>query len=271
MNILIIGFGVVGRNMRKIFTDADIWDPPFYETAGNMLEAICTKGSMDKQYDVAFVCVPTPKLKNGKCDTSVVSSVIAEHAGHVNVFCIKSTVPPGTTEHYYHATGYKKFVFSPEYFGSTQHANAPDYNFVILGGTKDACAVVARAYEEVSSADLRIYQTDSTTAELVKYMENSWLAMKVSFCNEFARIAKTFDVDYRELRELWLADPRVNRSHTFVYEDRPFYDSHCLSKDIPAIIMAAEESGYTPRLLREMEIYNRVQKEFMKCQDEATK
>ena len=79
---------------------------------------------------------------------------------------------------------------------------------------------------------------------------------KVSFCNEFARICAQFGVNYREWRELWLADPRINPSHTFVYQDAPYYDSHCLNKDIPAIIIASEKAGYRPGLLQAMEKYN---------------
>ena len=66
-------------------------------------------------------------------------------------------------------------------------------------------------------------------------MENSFLATKVSFCNEFYEIAKTLGVHYEELRELFVLDPRVNPSHTFVYEDTPYWNSHCLNKDVPSI------------------------------------
>jgi UDPglucose 6-dehydrogenase len=255
MNVLIIGYGVVGQNMHNIFQDAEIWDTEKVKEDDYFKNY---EGSMTKTYDIAFVCVPTPMRPDGTCNTMIVGNAILKHRRHVRLFCIKSTIAPGTTKklNYIEPLINNDIIFSPEYFGATQHANSHDYDFVILGGHRDACAVVARAYEEVSTADLKIYQTDSTTAELVKYMENSWLAMKVSFCNEFARIADRCNVDYRELRELWLADPRINPSHTFVYKDNPYYDSHCLSKDIPAIIEASTEAGYTPGLLRAMQEYN---------------
>ena len=59
--------------------------------------------------------------------------------------------------------------------------------------------------------------------------------MKVSFCNQFANIAKSNYIDYEDLRELFILDPRVNPSHTFVYSDQPYWDSHCLNKDVRAI------------------------------------
>jgi len=239
MNILIIGYGVVGKNMQKLFPDADIYDCHMKEHA--------TK--KDKKYDLAFVCVPTEKKPDGSCDISIVEKVVMAF-DNVKIFCIKSTVPPGTT-HNLNKAGYD-CVFSPEYFGGTQHANGSDYNFVILGGNRNHSAVVAEAYKEIMTGEFRIIQTTATTAELCKYMENAWLALKVSFCCEFSRIAEMFGIDNNELRELWLMDPRVGRSHTFVYEDHPFYDSHCLNKDVPGIIRASEEKGYTPGLLKAM-------------------
>lgn len=241
MKTLIIGYGTVGKNMHSIFQNADIHDP--------FLDINATA-----HYDVGFVCVPTDMLEDGSADTSIVEEAIESTKDMVDYFCIKSTVPPGTTQRLINRG--IKAVMSPEYFGGTQHANAVDYDFVILGGPREYTSVVASCYQEVKPASLRILQTDATTAELVKYGENSFLAMKVSFANEFARICKSFGVDYREWRELWLQDPRINRSHTFVYEDKPYYESHCLTKDIPAIISACITNGYSPELLLSMEEYN---------------
>ena len=77
--------------------------------------------------------------------------------------------------------------------------------------------------------------TDAKTAMLAKYMENSWLATKVSFCSQFHELANKLDIAYEDLRELFLLDPRVNPSHTFIFDEHPYWDSHCLNKDVPAI------------------------------------
>ena len=66
-------------------------------------------------------------------------------------------------------------------------------------------------------------------------MENSYLATKVSFCQQFYNLAEQIGVDYEELRELFILDPRVNPSHTFVYRDKPYWDTVCLNKDVTAI------------------------------------
>lgn len=242
MKVLIIGFGVVGKNMATVFDEADIFDPMYPDISCNE----------NKYHDIAFVCVPTDMKAMGACDTSIVQKVIHKFSDFVDTFCIRSTIPPGTTERLIHELSFPNIVFSPEYFGGTIHANNPNYEFIILGGDNRNTSKVAKAYIDVKHPEFKIYQTTSKTAELCKYMENSWLAMKVTFCNEFYRISKKIGVDYVVLRELFLADPRVNRSHTFVYEKTPYYDSHCLNKDIPALISFSEKMGYNPKLMKQV-------------------
>lgn len=245
MKVKIIGYGVVGKNMSKILTEASIHDP--------------AKGVGDLEYaDVAFVCVPTEMLPDGSADTSIVESVIREH--EAMVFCVKSTVPPGTCDRIQKETG-KRIVFSPEYFGATEHANYHDYDFVTLGGEICDTSVVVEAYKKVCHPEVKFYFCNRIEAELVKYMENCWLAAKVTFCNEFHRIAERIGVNYDVLRELWLLDPRVNRSHTFVYRDEPYFDSHCLNKDVPALIAFCRQVGYNPELLEQILETNRKFKE----------
>jgi UDPglucose 6-dehydrogenase len=236
MKIAIIGHGVVGKNMKKIFNEADIIDPPIGLYPDPL---IC--------YDLAFICVPTPPRQDGSCDTSIVEKAII--ANRANVFCIKSTIPPGTTDGLAVKTAHA-LVFSPEFFGATQHANAVDYDFVILGGPRTHTAVVAEAYKAIVPASFRIVKTNAVTAELVKYAENSFLAMKVTFFDEFYRLAENIGIDIDEFREVLLNDPRIGRSHSFTYRDHPWYDSHCLNKDVPAIIQEAARRGVSMPLLR---------------------
>ena len=70
---------------------------------------------------------------------------------------------------------------------------------------------------------------------MAKFMENSWLAYKVTFCVEFFKMCEEAGISYEQLRELFILDERVNPSHTFVYREHPYYDSHCLNKDVTNI------------------------------------
>jgi UDPglucose 6-dehydrogenase len=230
-DMVIVGFGVVGHNMALLFPDAAIHDPP------KGLDAFRDHAL---RYSIAIVCVPTDMLADGSCDTSIVTQVIDEL--DADVFLVKSTVPPGTCKRLSETLG-KRIVFSPEFFGGTQHANAVDYDFVILGGERPDTDVVAEAYKHIKSGSYRIAKTDWTTAELVKYAENSFLFTKVRFFVEFYHLAQAIGVDVDEFRELLLLDPRIGRSHTFTYRGHPFSRSHCLDKDCPAIVHFAHQHG----------------------------
>lgn len=233
-SVLICGYGVVGKHIKNIFDWADVYDIKLNDEIPN------------KIYDYAFVCVPTPMNKDGSADIESVRIIINKI--RANIFIIKSTIPPNTTEKLKKEFN-KRIVFSPEYQGETQHTLINE-SFVIVGGDKKDTNEVIQLYQYVYNGSLRTYQTTSLLAEIVKYMENSFLATKVIFCNEFYRICKAFNVNYSELRELFVADPRVNKSHTFVYEKYPYYDSKCLNKDLPALIASCKEQGYNAEFLK---------------------
>jgi UDP-glucose 6-dehydrogenase len=204
------------------------------------------------KYRIAFICVDTPATEENLCDTTEVKNAIMEN--DALIYVVKSTVLPETTERLMRETG-KHILFSPEYYGCTQHCNNFSFPFTILGGEKEDCKEVIQYLQHVYDGRHQFRITDSKTAELAKYMENSFLAMKTSFCQQFFDIAERAGVCYEELRELFTLDPRVGPSHTFVYRDHPYWDSHCLNKDVPAIANA-----YGAELLLSMIEFNEKRK-----------
>jgi UDPglucose 6-dehydrogenase len=242
VKVAIIGAGAVGRGIAQLFGDAVLFDEP---------KGIGTRDQVNA-CDAAFVCVPTPSRDDGSCDTSIVEEVIGWL--ETPLIVIRSTVSLGTTRRLAKQHPKKSVVFQPEY----GPAEPPDHPFndlrkvrwIILGGDRTATAKAVRLWQEVYNADVIIQQTTPETAELCKYMENAFLAAKVAFCNEFFDIAQRFDVDYSELRELWLLDPRIGKSHTFVFPDKRGFGGKCLPKDLAAIVKSAEGAGLDPELLK---------------------
>lgn len=221
--VLIMGYGVVGHNLAKELEDLnpDIVDK--YKLQCNTIKPI--------HYDVGFICVDTP-LEDGVLDITEVINCINEY--DCEIYCIKSTCPVGTVDRLKSITK-KRIVFSPEYYGGTKHCNNYKFDFTILGGDNEDCRDVVQVLLPCYDGRHTFRIVESKLAELVKFMENSFLATKVSFCQEFYRVCNKLDISYEELRELFILDPRVNPSHTFVYGDKPYWDSHCLNKDVPAI------------------------------------
>ena len=244
----IVGYGAVGRGLHQLFPDACAFDEPL--GIGSREEVNSCR--------FAFVAVPTPAGSGGAADTSIVEDVVSWIESEYII--LRSTVPVGTTDRLREATG-KAIVFQPEY----GPAETPDHPFnnlrnvrwVILGGERRHTAHVADLYKTTFNADIVIQQTDARTAELTKYMENAFLALKVTFCNEFFDIARAFGIDYNELRELWLLDPRIGRSHTFVMPHSRGFGGRCLPKDLSAIIETAQSAGVTPSLLEATRMVNR--------------
>ena len=242
--ILIVGYGNIGKHLHKELAKLNpaIYDkfiPEHTET-------------INDHYDISFIAVPTEMLPDGSADISAVENAVSVVDSEVIV--IKSAVPVGTTD--YLAEKYNKnIVISPEYYGTTQHSSDSP-NFLILGGDKQHSRKVAQIYYNIKNGSFRIKFTDTKTAELAKYMENCFLALKVTFCCEFKEISDSFGIIYEELRELFIMDERMGDSHTFVYDDQPYYDSHCLNKDIPALIKFADN----PPLISKMDEINRSKK-----------
>ena len=225
MKIGIIGIGHVGGIMTELFKDAYLYDK--YKNIGSQEEI--------NSCDISFICVPTPMGKYGNCDVSIVEDVL--QWVNTPIIVIRSTVPVGFTESQNKKLN-KHIIFQPEYYGETvahPFANPHNRSWITLGGDPNDCSKVADIYKKVFTSELIINIVDSKTAELAKYMENAFYATKVTFCNQFYDLAKSMGINYDQLRETWLLDPRISRDHTFVYPDNRGYGGSCLPKDIAAI------------------------------------
>lgn len=266
-SVTIIGAsGVVGGNMaaflvtkRHLFSRLALYDINPGTQYGGPADPVMTTDDKAEATgcDVAFVCVPTLELEDGSADTSIVEDVCSW--ADADVFIIRSTVPPGTCERVMQATQ-RDIVFQPEYLGENPSGNA--YNdigargWVTLGGTPRCTEKAAAFYTRLYTADCHIMQTDFRTAEMVKYMTNSFLALKTVYCAEVAKMCDVHGIDYMAARELWLMDERIGRSHTSVYKNNPGFSGKCFPKDIAAIIRSSEARGFEPKLLKAMDARN---------------
>lgn len=254
MKVGIVGNGVVGSAMVRFFSQSSRVGVCIYDKYQEAHRSQANRASVN-QCDIVFVCVPTPTATDGMtCDLTAVQECIEWTTSPV---CIRSTVIPGTASRL--ATQTRKIIgFSPEYIGEQPNhpwRNETDCGFLIVGGPSVVCDRVVAAYHAVGVPDLEIIRTDSTTAELCKYMENCFLATKVAFVNQFYDIAGAVGVDFEELRQLWITDPRIGLSHTTVSRERGFRGK-CLPKDLAALAAMMQGRGGA-KLLEAVLDYNR--------------
>ena len=188
---------------------------------------------------IVFVCLPTPMRKSGECDISILESVLSEINSFdmFKIVVIKSTIPPGTTDELSKKYQNLELVFNPEFLTEANSINDhKTQNRVIVGGSGEArvilCDIFRTAFPEAD-----IIQTSPTTAEMIKYVTNTFLATKVSFANEMYDICCGLGIDYDEVIDYAKFDERLGNSHWAVPGpdgDRG-YGGHCFPKDIAGL------------------------------------
>lgn len=249
MRIGIIGMGVVGTAMANLL--------------GPYAEIVAYDKGKEGRYpaadlaacDLVVICVDTPATPDGSCDLRNIEEAVLRVPNEL--LLIRSTVVPGTTDQLVRRTN-KRICVSPEYVGETPYANSAwpggesEMPFFIVGGAAATRTQVVDMFLPVLGPDIQFFQCEAVEAELIKYMENSYLAAKVTFVNEWYEICRAYEVDWHRVREGWLLDPRVGRSHSAVFPASRGFGGRCLPKDLLGIIAASRERGYEPRLLAQI-------------------
>ena len=105
-----------------------------------------------------------------------------------------------------------------------------------------------------------IFQTDPTTAEMVKYMANTYLSMKVIFANQMYDLCQALGIKYEEVKGMVTADPRIHDSHLDITTQRGF-SGKCFPKDTVALLGLARDLNVDLSLIEKMwEINKKIRK-----------
>jgi UDPglucose 6-dehydrogenase len=258
MKIGIIGQGFVGNAIYQKFKN--YYNVITYDLKPNLCNS--TFEEVAKQL-VIFVCLPTPMNMDGSCNIDLIEKTLLKisQSPSPNLFrtiVIKSTIPPGTTDKLNAKYDNLHIMFNPEFL---TEANAIEdfnnQNRIILGGHKDVTSYLKTIYIKVFP-QARIIKTDSTHAEMVKYLINTFLSTKVSFANEMYEISKSLGIDYDKVIEYATLDDRLGKSHWNVPgPDGDFgFGGHCFPKDLQALISLAHDLNVSPRILTAVDCKN---------------
>ena len=195
--------------------------------------------------DFVFVCVPTPMYEDGNQNLEFVEEVF-KHANEKPIYILKSTVLPGTTEKLHQNYSQQfKIVFSPEFLTErTSKLDMLTQNRIILGGEKSLTSRVRKIYE-LRFKNKNIIETDAKTSELIKYMNNTFFATKVSIMNEFKQISDKIGADWNKALNGFASDGRVGDSHLNVpgHDGQLGYGGKCFPKDVRSFILYAKSLG----------------------------
>jgi len=235
----VIGNGFVGESQAFAFSPTS--DLRIYDV--DPLKATHTKEQID-ECDFIFVCVPTPMKRDGSQDLSFIDRVFKE-ATEGPVYIIKSTILPGTTSELSTSYPNLRIVFSPEFLTErTAKLDMLTQARIILGGKSEYTSKVRELFEQ-RFKNKHIIETDSTTAELIKYMNNTFFATKVSIMNEFKLLSDAIGADWSTALYGFAADGRIGDSHLHVPgpDGRLGYGGTCFPKDVNALLTFAEGKG----------------------------
>lgn len=249
----IIGEGWVGRSMLELFPESVVYDEPKIRdnSFAHAEHAVKAGRSAINACDVAFVCVPTPNLEDGRLNTSIVEEVVEWCESDLIV--IRSTINPGTTDALIKKTG-KEIVFQPEYLGETPAhpmLHPKGRQFMIIGGSPKSRRKLIELYTSVYNANTSIRQTTALEAEVIKLSENRAIMYKVAQCQELYDACEAAGVDYYTIRDaVYGDDPRFNLWWTFIYPDARGANSKCIPKDVLAWAAWAKDSELTDAMLK---------------------
>ncbi|MFF2446614.1 UDP-glucose dehydrogenase family protein [Neobacillus sp. NPDC058068] len=276
MKILIVGTGYVGTTTGLIFcemghqvTGLDLdthklkalkagklyfYEPGLEEllsrhvAAKNIFFTKNTKKAV-KENDIIFICVGTPKEADGSANLTYVKNVaesIGKYMNKSKIIVTKSTVPVGTAELVEKWVAGKQtapipfdVVSNPEFLRegtALQDALNPDR--IIIGATsEEARNVMKELYQDFHCP---IVATNPKASEMIKYAANSFLAMKISFINELARLCDDLNINVNDVSKGIGLDQRIGPQ--FLHAGMGFGGS-CFPKDVNALIQTAKEQG----------------------------
>jgi UDPglucose 6-dehydrogenase len=214
--------------------------------------------------EYAFLAVATPEGEGGQADVSAVEKAalsIGECMDGPLVIVNKSTVPIGTGDLVSNLIAQRtqheaRVASNPEFLregSALQDFMNPD-RVVIGAHDRSVAEQVAKLYEPL---DAPILITDIYTAEMIKYASNAFLATRISFINEIARIAERVGADVKVVADGMGLDRRIGPSFL---EAGIGYGGSCFPKDVKALAAIAEKYDYHPELLTAVMEINRDQR-----------
>ena len=233
MRIGIIGKGFVGSAVEHGFSCNSKFKAIIRVYDKNPVLSTHSLSETINHSEIIFLSVPTPANPDGSINTQIVENILFEINDCIKNDCIillRSTLIPGSTQLFSEKFPKLNLVFNPEFLRE-KSANDDFINQsrVVLGGEKKLTNRIAELYNWRFQNSVPIIQTNFQTAELIKYMNNCFLATKVSFMNEMNLIASKINVDW---------DKAVEGSGS------------CFPKDLQAIIHFAESMDVDTKVLQ---------------------
>ena len=253
----IIGKGFVGSAVQFGFSpsvgvDADVkvYDKDQNKSTHTLQEVVV-------ESDIIFLSVPTPSNLDGTINLDIVEEALNNinvYATSVdNIILVRSTVTPGSTRKLQLKYPNLRLVFNPEFLTE----RAANFDFInqtrfILGGNSGDMKEVSELFRQRFGNSISIVETNFETAELIKYMTNTFFCTKISFLNDMKLLSDKCGAIWEQAVEGFVRDGRIGHSHLNVpgHDGKYGFGGSCFPKDIQALIKYGDENGVDMRVLK---------------------
>jgi|SaaInlV_165m_DNA_1040744.scaffolds.fasta_scaffold31600_2 nucleotide sugar dehydrogenase len=252
MKIGVVGNGFVGHAMTLLRPHIEVlvWDVVPEKRDPETLDM----ETFVDESEIIFIAVPTPMNKDGSCNINIVRSVCEEiqEIDDTKYIVLRSTVPPGTSEEL-------DVNFMPEFL--TEKNWKDDFKNCdqwILGSVDPFLYEKMKRMFELAHnngdgavVNKNIIQCKPSEAEMIKYLKNVFLSVKVGFFNELESICSELDIDYENVRCIATQDKRIGTGHTKVpgHDGKRGFGGTCFPKDTNALAKFAKENGIDSPIL----------------------
>lgn len=239
---------------KSTIIEAEIGELIAKAVEGGTLRATGQAAEAIENSELSFVCVGTPSQINGNLDLAHVRHVCEQIGRSLkdkrqwHTVVIRSTILPGSMRKIIipmleESSGKKAGIDfgvcnNPEFLregSAVKDFRCPPKTVVgeLDRNSGDPLAVL------YGNLDVPMIRTDLETAEMIKYIDNSWHALKIGYANEIGRLCKSFSVDAHKAMEIFLKDTKLNISPAYLLPGFAFGGS-CLPKDLRALAYAAK-------------------------------
>jgi UDPglucose 6-dehydrogenase len=222
-----------------------------------------------QQSEIIFICVGTPQQEDGSANLEYVqqaASIVGNYLNNYKIIVNKSTVPVGTAEK---VTKWIKessvspinfdVISNPEFLKEgTALVDSLNPERIVIGSNSDkATDIMKKLYSKFKTP---FVHTTPQTAELIKYAANSFLATKISFINEMAKLCENVNVDIKDVAYGIGLDSRIGMSFL---QAGIGYGGSCFPKDVLALLSTAQQYNTNLSLLEKVDAINNTQPLYM--------
>lgn len=224
----VVGYGTVGQATAKVFGIKKHFDIDESKSNVSLKEVARCR--------FIFLALPTP-TKNGRCDVSKIEGIVRQIAdyGCGGILVSRSTVTPGTARNL--AEKYRvPIVANPEFLTeSTAEYDAKHPDIIVIGADNLSSKEAVRGLYEARFKGVDIIETDTITAETIKYAVNTFYATKVIFANEIYDICQRIGANYETIKDAMYKRRWIGKNHlTVQHKGGRGAKGKCLGKDLEA-------------------------------------